>query len=94
MQDLGGRFWKKVNKLDDGGCWLWTAGKDGKGYGNIKIKGITCVAARVAYMLVHGKPLSKQVQLRHICLNKTCVNPSHMRVTPTTRKYRSYSIWF
>jgi hypothetical protein len=78
------RFWEKVEKTDT--CWLWTGAttkKGGEGYGQIAISGkIKAPAHRVSYELARG-PIQEGMFLDHICMNKLCVNPDHLReVTP------------
>ena len=75
------RFWMKVDK--SGSCWLWTAGKNRKGYGLFKPShGENTAAHRYSYMLAHG-PISEGLYLDHICRQPACVNPAHLReVTP------------
>ena len=33
------RFWAKVNKEADNGCWEWMAGRNSREYGNFKLNG-------------------------------------------------------
>lgn len=77
------RFWSKVNK--DGPtmphmetpCWLWTAGKDGKGYGAFKVAGKQLIAHRVSWMITHGL-IPGGLYACHRCDNPTCCNPDHL----------------
>lgn len=73
------RFWPKVDR--SGGpdaCWLWTAGKQGKGYGQFfRSKHHPVGAHRFAYELTHG-PISDGLHVCHRCDNPPCCNPSHL----------------
>lgn len=69
------RFYKFVEKSD--GCWLWTGGLGGNGYGLFWMDGATKVAHRVAYQLA-GNQIDDAEQLDHLCRNRACVNPSHV----------------
>lgn len=70
------RFWRKVNKDDPSGCWLWTGAKyRGYGYFRVERKGIR--AHRYSYELVKGNIPSGLI-LDHLCRNKACVNPQHL----------------
>lgn len=75
--DTNERFWTKVAKGD--GCWLWTAGKDGKGYGAAYVNLRQVRAHRLAYELLVG-PIPDNMTIDHLCRNRVCVNPAHMEV--------------
>ena len=60
------------------------------GYGQFrsKVKRKTVLAHRYFYELLKG-PIPDGFQIDHLCLNKPCVNPSHMEiVTPKENKLR------
>lgn len=66
--------------ISDSGCWLWLGAKLSCGYGNIEKKKYgTSLAHRAIYEHVRGKKLDRSVELDHICANKACVNPEHLR---------------
>lgn len=71
------RFWAKVNKTD--GCWEWTAAKVSKGYGAFKVAGVVVSAHRLAYEMEVG-PIPEGMVIDHLCRNRACVNPDHLRV--------------
>lgn len=78
------RFWSKVNVNGPGGCWLWTAGKNGKGYGRFgtTLRG-NVHAHRFAWEFVNDRPVPIGLQLDHLCRVRNCVNPAHLEpVTP------------
>lgn len=73
---LADRFWAKVDKSGD--CWIWTASRNPKGYGQIAMKpGGPKLAHRVAWELLNG-PVPDGLQLDHLCRNRLCVNPAHL----------------
>lgn len=73
------------------GCWLWTAAKNGKGYGQVKFRGTQTGAHRLAYLHWIG-PIPKGLQLDHLCRNPSCVNPNHLEaVTQKTNMLRGES---
>lgn len=61
------------------GCWLWLAGRDGRGYGSFKQK----KAHRFSYYM-HRGPVLEKLDLDHFCRNKCCINPDHLE--PVTRR--------
>jgi lambda repressor-like predicted transcriptional regulator len=69
------RFWSKIEKTD--GCWIWTAGVDTGGYGQIRIDGRLVMAHRYAYELIVG-PFPAGMLACHTCDNPRCVRPDHV----------------
>lgn len=72
------RFWVKVDA--EGDCWEWTAYRNPDGYGYF---GITSRDVRMAHRwswehLVGLIPAGMQID--HMCRNRGCVNPDHLRV--------------
>lgn len=72
------RFWSKVNVLKKHQCWEWQSSLNLSGYGQISIKNKPYLAHRIAYFYFNGKIKSSYV-IDHICMNKKCVNPNHLR---------------
>jgi len=76
------RFWAKVDKHgpipedrpDLGPCWLWLGGLNGAGYGSFE----GTVSHRWAYEHFVG-PIPPGLTIDHLCDNKPCANPAHMK---------------
>jgi hypothetical protein len=79
------RFWSKVDKTD--GCWLWTAYRNGHGYGKVSINGTPRRAHRVAWELTHGE-IPEGMDVLHSCDNPPCVNPAHLHLGTHTTNMR------
>lgn len=71
-------FWSKVEKTPNG-CWNWTAGRSGDGYGNFR----STRAHRWAYERLVG-PIPAGLVIDHLCRNILCVNPAHLE--PVSRR--------
>lgn len=78
MATIEPRIWRYVNKTD--GCWLWTGAK-AYGYGKIFIApGVSAGQAhRVMFSLHYPKIDINGLDLDHVCRNRACVNPDHLR---------------
>ena len=87
-ETLSERFWSKVEKTDD--CWIWSAYRNKKGYGQFRHLGGVVFAHRLAYELLIG-PIPDGYQIDHLChtnsstcpggpscLHRACVNPDHL----------------
>lgn len=78
------RFWAKVNK--DGPimphmatpCWVWTAGKDGKGYGAFKLKGKQLSSHRTSWIIANKSIFPDAFYACHRCDNPVCCRPDHL----------------
>lgn len=76
----------KVDKNGPGGCWLWTAAQDGRGYGVFEGP-----AHRFAYKLLVG-PIPAGLHIDHVydrgCRHKNCVNPDHLEAVTQAENNR------
>lgn len=74
---VGSERW--VSKVDTSGdCHLWVASKKPAGYGQITFKDRPRYAHRVAWIAKNGE-VPEGAELDHICRNRGCVNPDHLR---------------
>lgn len=72
------KFFNKI-KLGNNGCWLWCGEIPPlHGYGVFYINKKQYKAHRISYDYFFGiKDLRKVID--HVCMNKACVNPFHLR---------------
>lgn len=71
------RFWLKVEKGPS--CWLWFGPVSGRGYGVMWWRKRNRAAHRIA-LLMGGTTIAAQLVVDHVCRNRLCVNPAHLRV--------------
>ena len=71
------RFFKKTER-DSSGCIVWTAALNSNGYGQFVFRRRNLQAHRVSYALAFEEIPSGKV-LRHLCGNKSCVLPEHLK---------------
>jgi hypothetical protein len=81
---LPDRIAAKIEPEPTSGCWLWLARLDRDGYGGVSWNGAPRIAHRVVYQLLVG-PIPEGLQLDHLCRNRACVSPWHLRPTTPRR---------
>ena len=62
----------------DGQCWEWTGAKDADGYGHFTDQTRNHRAHRWAWAHLVGT-IATVIELDHICMNVSCVRPSHLQ---------------
>ena len=75
---LATRFYWKVQEAS-GRCWLWKGYIDRHGYGRFYFNKRRDNAHRIAFLIEYG-PIPKGLTVDHICRNRACVNPEHLRL--------------
>ena len=69
-------FWSRVDKSS--GCWVWTGPLTPAGYGQLRVDKTLYMAHRYSMLLKHGQ-LTEGLVVDHMCFNRACVNPAHLR---------------
>lgn len=76
-----------------GECIVWQAWCQPKGYGMfaLKVDGswTMALAHRVSYTIEHGDIL-EGMQVDHVCRNKSCVKPEHLRLTSNKQNHENH----
>lgn len=70
------RFMSHVIKSD--GCWRWAGYHRADGYINFSVGSKKFKAHRIAYELFVDE-IPEGLEIDHICRNRGCVNPDHLR---------------
>lgn len=71
------RFWARVDKSDQDGCWMWKGSMAGA-YGKMSVRCVNVGAHRISYELANG-PIDPGLIILHSCDTPLCVNPAHLR---------------
>lgn len=77
--DEASRFWGNVAVSGPNDCWLWKLGLERKGYGIFCAQGQRKKAHRVS-LILEGRTIATGMVVDHVCRNRACVNPAHLRV--------------
>lgn len=76
-------FWRNVDKKSEAECWEWIGFVHPTGYGRCGNGRFgTRSAHKYSYILAYGMVPSGMV-VDHVCRNKRCVNPGHLRAITT-----------
>ena len=79
------RFMNSV-KVVSNKCWIWTGNIRSYRYGVFWLNGKRVVAHRLMHEWLVG-PIPDKYSVHHICENKLCVNPEHLRAMSESEHY-------
>jgi hypothetical protein len=83
------RYWEKVDRSDETGCWLWTGAKNTQGYGYFSFDGDHRRAQYFAWEAANG-PVPEGLRLaRRPTCPKDCVRPTHWQPKTVTEINRT-----
>lgn len=74
---LSERLWTQIICYVPTGCWLWTGGRDGHGYGLISAYGHVHRVHRLVFELERDVTLAPHQWLLHTCDVRACCRPTH-----------------
>lgn len=81
-------FWANVDMSNASGCWTWLQSTASHGYGQTW-DGVTVrLAHRVAWTLWHREQIPEGLTIDHLCRNRRCVNPLHLRLLTNVENAR------
>lgn len=73
------KFLSRISAKTEGECWPWVGHINKSGYGAFTISaGKIFLAHRISFDLFNEKVIETLV-IDHICKNRRCVNPKHLR---------------
>lgn len=75
-------WWSKVDVQGPDDCWNWKLSTASHGYGQTWDKITVRLAHRVAWALHHDRQVPGELTVDHICRNRLCCNPAHLRLLP------------
>jgi hypothetical protein len=73
------KFEKRFVPCPTSGCWLWIGSTLKNGYGVMTVENKTVYAHHFS-MILHGKDVESGLDVDHVCGNRACVNPDHLRL--------------
>ena len=66
--------------INDEGCWVWQKRLDSAGYANKRIKNKDWLLHRYVHIILgNNPPPSSKHTVDHICRNRACIAPDHLR---------------
>jgi hypothetical protein len=78
-EDEAQRFDKKVAPGAGDECDLWTAAKNGQGYGVFALRGKVLRAHRISWQRANGREIREGLQINHLCRTPSCTKAAHLQ---------------
>lgn len=88
---LADRFWSNVIRASENECWIWTGCRTPEGYGTLSIENRQVRAHRQSIIL-DGRDIPAGMVVDHVCRNRACVNPHHLRVVTRRQNVHENSV--
>lgn len=88
------RLLENIGASTNEGCWPWLGAVSGTGYGSFSVRLApgrrrSVVAHRLVYEVLVG-PVPPELEIDHLCRNRSCVNPAHLEpVTASENQIRA-----
>lgn len=82
-------FNERIDKSNE--CWNWIGHVENGGYGIFKTKKKQYKSHRVSYKIHHGN-MPIDMAIDHICRNRTCVRPDHLRLVTFVQNVKENTI--
>lgn len=80
-------------QFGDSTCWEWQRRKDRDGYGVMWVwidgKKRQRFAHRMSFEAFNGE-IPPGLQIDHLCMNKSCVNPAHLQIVTSKENTQRY----
>ena len=86
-------FTSKVALDEETNCWVWKLKPTDTGYGIYNTHSKVFKAHRVSWRIFKG-PLTDGLVIDHMCKNRMCVNPAHLREVDSHTNTMENSNWF